>query len=51
MQKIENMLNERSFAERDFQVLTTCGKKATVVHAPAINPNVCVSICLNTRQS
>ena len=37
--KIENIPNERSFAERDFQVFKTCGKKAIVVNAPATKPN------------
>ena len=36
--KIENIPSERSFAERDFQVLKTCGKKAIVVKAPATKP-------------
>ena len=37
--KMENIPRERSFAERDFQVLITWGKKAMVVNAAAVNPN------------
>jgi hypothetical protein len=37
-EKIVNMLSERSFADLDFHVLKTCGKKAMVVQAPATKP-------------
>lgn len=37
-QKSENIPSERSLAERDFQVLITCGRKAAVVNPPAANP-------------
>jgi hypothetical protein len=37
-EKIVNMLSERSFADLDFHVLKTCGKKAIVVQAPATKP-------------
>jgi len=37
-EKIVNILSERSFADLDFHVLKTCGKKAMVVHAPATKP-------------
>jgi len=48
--KIENMPSERSFAERDFQVFNTWGKKAIVVKAPAISPNkLIVFINIDTK--
>lgn len=39
MVKMENIPSERSFAERDFQVFNTWGKKAIVVNDPANKPN------------
>lgn len=47
-QKMENILSDKSLAERDFQVLITCGKKAMVVHAPATNPKSCIVFILNS---
>jgi hypothetical protein len=41
-QKNENMPNDKSFAERLFHVLSTCGRKAIVVKAPAESPSNCV---------
>jgi hypothetical protein len=41
--KIENIPRERSFADRDFQVFITCGKKAIVVNDPASKPNTLIT--------
>ena len=41
-QKSENMPNDKSLAERLFQVLRTCGRKAIVVNIPAVRPKSCV---------
>lgn len=38
-QNSENIPKDRSLAERLFQVLTTCGRKAAVVNEPANKPN------------
>lgn len=41
-EKIPNIPSERSFADFDFQVLITCGRKEMEVSAPAISPSVSV---------
>ena len=40
MHKVRNIPKEMSFVDLVFQLLTTCGKKAIVVKAPASNPMV-----------
>jgi hypothetical protein len=42
----ENVLSDKSLAERIFQVLITWGKKAIVVNNPAVKPNNCVIVFL-----
>jgi hypothetical protein len=47
VQNIKYIPKERSLADFDFQVLITCGKKATVVQKPAASPiKVYISIIL-----
>jgi hypothetical protein len=40
--KMENMPNDKSFAERDFQVLSTWGKNEMVVREAASKPNTLI---------
>lgn len=39
-QNKENIPSDKSFAERVFQVLITCGRNAAVVKEPAANPTI-----------
>lgn len=50
-QNKENMPSDKSFAERVFHVLITCGKNAAVVKQPATNPKICIPFILITSDA